>query len=480
VNDIAVTGDGRIIVSCSDDGLIRVWDVASAKKLYELVFSTEGSKPKAIALSPDDAYFAVGGESGYIYQWNLIDSPSVTDPHPNLRTDPIPVTKKIWSLQYIRDGAELLAGVEGGSTERYNSDRMNYPGVARNFQIAPPAKDLVDVFGPTFDFSSSAVMMGENIITSNWDGKISARQNQLLAPMYDILDRLDISKGGTILAAGGKRETIHVWDLTTNQLLYADGLILPYGHPISPDGSTIAIMVPKEIKKSITTGNLITEYFFRMRQLTGNQSSRDFSQAFPDQRVGYVHDGTIFVAGDLETSTTWDFASGFETQSIGYRINEGCRLTASGNDRNEVLQVYSPMGAFAEWKEPYASHICQLAFRFGGTLSAFSDNLELFIHSKSKTVLEGYNVLDETVAWQYPNESEISALAVSPDGKIVAFGDTSGKLVLINGRDGTYAMKIQGNFGAIRAIEFSQDTKIIVTSGDDGAVRVFGITDQKQ
>lgn len=477
VNDIAVTGDGRIIVSCSDDGFIRVWDMASRKKLYELVFSTEGSKPKAIALTPDDAYFAVGGESGYIYQWNLIDSPSITNPHPNLRTDPIPVTKKIWSLQYIRDGAELLAGIDGGETERYSSTRMDYPGVARNFEITPPPKDLVDIFGPGFDFSSSAALFGENVVSSNWDGEVRVQETKLTEPMYDILDRLDISTGGTILAVGGQRETINIWDLESNQSIYRDYLTLPYGDPISPDGSTIAIAVPKEIKKSITTGNIITEYFYRMRQLSGNQTSRDLLSAVPNGWVSYARDGTIFVAGNLEKSITWDFASGYETYSKGYGSSSGCRLTVSGNDPSEELQVYSLAGAFPEWKEPYASNLCQLVFRFGGTISTFSDNLELFVHNKSKTVLEGYNVVDRTVAWQYPHHTEVTAAAVSADGKIVALGDTSGNLVLLGGEDGAFGRKIRGNFGAIRAIEFSEDGKIIITAGDDGAIRLFGIAE---
>jgi WD40 repeat protein len=481
VNDIAGTDDGRIIVSCSDDGLIRVWDVNSRRKLYELRFSDQGSKPKALALtydrSKDAAYFAVGGDSGYIYQYNLVDSPSITNPHPTLRTDPIPVAKRIWSLEYIREGAEILAGVEGGSTERYNAYRMDYPGVARNFEILSADEDLTDVFGSGFDFASSAAMFGGNIATSNWNGEVVNQSTKLTFPLYDILDRLDISRGGNILAAGGRRGTIQIWDITTNKPLYHDNLILPRGDPISPDGASIAIMVPREVKKSVTTGNIITEYFYRMMQLSGNQTKRDFSLAVADGQVSYARDGAIFAAGNLEKSTTWDFSSSYETESSGHGINTGCRVTVSKNDPNEVIQVYSTAGYFSEWREPNASNLCQLASRFGGALSSFSNNLELFLYKYSDTGVEAYHVADNKQAWKYNHKQEITTIAVSPDGEIVALGDGSGNLLLLDGATGSLKTQIQGNYGSLRALKFSEDGKLIITAGEDGAVRVFGIAD---
>jgi WD40 repeat protein/serine/threonine protein kinase len=479
VNDIAGTDDGRIIVSCSDDGLIRVWDVNSRKKLYELRFSDRGSKPKALALTydraKDEAYFAVGGDSGYIYQYNLVDSPSITNPHPTLRTDPIPVAKRIWNLEYIREGAEILAGVEGGSTERFNAYRMDYPGVARNFEILSADENLTDVFGSGFDFASSAAMFGGNIATSNWNGEVVNQSTSLTFPLYDILDRLDISRGGNTLAAGGRRGTIQIWDITTNKPLYHDNLILPRGDPISPDGASIAIMVPREVKKSVTTGNIITEYFYRMMQLSGSQTKRDFSLAVPEGQVSYARDGAIFAAGNLEKSTTWDFSSSYETESAGYGINTGCRATVSKNDRNEVIQVYSPAGYFSEWREPNASNLCQLASRFGGALSSFSNNLELFLYKNSDKGVEAYQVADNKQAWKYNHKQEITTVAVSPDGKIVALGDGSGNLLLLDGATGSLKTQIQGNYGGVRAIKFSEDGKLIITAGEDGAVRVFGI-----
>jgi WD40 repeat protein len=475
VTDIAVTSDGRIIISCSDDGYIRVWNMAAGKKLYELKFPDSGSKPKAIALTPDDAYFAVGGDSGRIYQWNLIDSPSLNNPHPELRTDPILVKKRIWSLQYIRNGAELLAGLDEGKTQRNDSTRMTYSGIGHSFEIPAPDKDLVDIFGPGFEFSSSAAMIGQNIVTSNWDGTLTNQQTQLADSMYDNLDRLDISKGGTILAAGGRRDTTHVWDLTTNQPTSKNDFILPYGNPISPDGSSIVIIMPKEIKKSRKTGNIITEYFYQRRQIARMETIYDLTEAIPDGEVDYARDGTILIAGDLERSATWDLASGYVTLSEGHGI-KGCRVTYSKNDPTETLQVFSPAGSFAEWNEPVASNLCQLAFRFRGALSAFSDSLELFTYSKSRLVLEAYRIPDNKAIWEYTHDKEITAVSVSSDGKIVALGDESGMMVLIDGGNGSVGKKIKGNFGAIRAIEFSEDGRLVVTAGDDGSVRVFGIT----
>lgn len=476
INDIAVTSDGRTLFSCSDDGLIRVWDLASGRKLYELsarekVFS---GNIRAIALSSDDVYLAAGGDAGFLYQWKLVTTSAATSLIPQLRTDIVPVKTRIWSLQYIRDDQELLVGVDDGKTIAYNAAREKYPGVSLAFTIPAHPSDLVDVFGPSFDFASHSIFGGGRILSINWDGSVTNQQAQVGSPMFDNLDRLDFSPDGNILAAGGRRGSTHVWDLRTNQELYKNMYFLPFGDPIAPDGSAVAIIVPQVVRTSTTTGNLIVEGIYQIKNLRGSQAAMDLSEIVPNGIVGYARDGNVFISASYTQSKTWDFDSGYET-FFKHTKYLGCAITSSAND-DEKLQVISVSGVLPIW-DTRAEILCPKSQRTEGSLSAFSNNLDLLVYINQNGLLEGFDNAQNKPVWQYHPDKPTTALAVSPDGSIVAAGNASGELIFLDGKTGRFLSQITGNYASVRAIEFSDDGKKVATAGADGIARTFGIVD---
>ncbi|HLO16965.1 MAG TPA: protein kinase [Anaerolineales bacterium] len=479
VNDIAVTSDARLLVSCSDDRLIRVWDLASGKKLYELGSQYFTGAIRAVAISSDDAYFAAGGEAGFLYQWNLITAAPSSNANLRLRTDIVPVQERIWSLQYTRDNQELLVGVDAGKTVTYEAPRQGYGGLSSSFKIPLPPLRLVDVFGSAFDFDSFSVSGGNEVVSINWDGQVTNQQGQLISPMYDILDRLDFSPDGTVLAAGGRRGSTHVWDLRTNQPLYKNLYFLPFGDPIAPDGKSIALIVPKTIPRS--SGKELIEDIYQIKELSGSQSTRDLAQTIPDANVGYTSDGTIFIAANLKKSRAWEYTNGNETHLAGYAYT-GCWITTSANNNKDRLQVDSAAGTFPGGDDEHIDNLCPKTYQFRGSLPAFSNDLNLMVYINSNGALEGYDVLRKTSPWppyQIQSPTKVTVLAISPDGSLIAIGSATGKILFINGKTGEFIDELVGNFGTVLSIEFSEDGKKIATAGEDGVVRVFGILENR-
>jgi WD40 repeat protein len=387
----------------------------------------------------------------------------------------VPVAERIWSLQYSSDNQELLVGVENGKTATYEADKQSYGGLSSSFKLRQPSLKLVDVFGPSFDFDSSSVLGEESVVSIKWDGLVTFQEAQLVSPMYDILDRLDFSPDGRILAAGGKRGSTHVWDLTTNQALYKNLYFLPFGDPIAPDGSSIALIVPRSIRTS--SGNELIEDIYQIKELSGSQETRDLDQAIPDANVSYSSDGTMLIASNLESSRAWEYTNGNEADISGYTYS-GCRITISGNDSQVRLQVNSPAGIFPLLDDEHVDSLCPKTHQFRRTLTAFSHDLRLIVYMDSNGSLAGYDVLKKSSAWQpyhIPSTTKIITLAISPDGSLIALGDESGHIQFVNGRTGEFLSEIPGNFGVLHAIEFSEDGKKLATAGQDGVVRLFGI-----
>jgi len=452
VNDIAVSSDGRTLISVSDDQLVRVWDLAAGTKTYEI---RRSGKLKAVALSSDDVYIAVGGEAGLIWQTNVRTR--------QLRTDPIPVTERIWSLQYTDNDEKLLAGIDNGEHQTYQASKLRYGGVSLNYKIEPISLPLVKIFGFDFAFDSYTISPGtaDDVLSFRWDGEVVRNGVKLLAPFYDSQDRLDFSEDGTVLAAGGKYGTIAVWNIEDNRVLYRNRAILPRGDPISPDGQNVVIEA---------------ESIYKLIGLADGKERREYSVIVTDGVVSYADQGTVLIAGNLRESKVWDYESGYETFFDSHPEN-GCLVTSSANNQ-EILQVNSAAGRVPAWTENTKA-FCAKSFLYVNSISALSTDMQLLVYRNSNGLVEGFDLVSKQLLWKYPlaskPDSKVTALAVSSDGSVVAVGSENGKVLLLDGKNGELLAELAGNFGAVQALKFSNDDRKLATAGFDGAVRIFGV-----
>src|SRR5439155_14238894 len=66
---IAFSPDGRLLVSGSNDGMIRLWDSLTAKQLDEI--KAHSDWVVAVAISPDGKTVASGGKDGRVRLWEV-------------------------------------------------------------------------------------------------------------------------------------------------------------------------------------------------------------------------------------------------------------------------------------------------------------------------------------------------------------------------------------------------------------------------
>jgi WD40 repeat protein len=64
-------------------------------------------------------------------------------------------------------------------------------------------------------------------------------------------------------------------------------------------------------------------------------------------------------------------------------------------------------------------------------------------------------------------------MAFSPDGKLVAAGETEGSIYLWNRASGRRIRRLVGHIGPCQAVAFSPDGKTLASGGMDGIVRLW-------
>lgn len=455
VKEIAVANDGRTLASGSSDQVVRIWDISSGQRIHEFPFP---GKVEAIAISSDGEYIAVGGDIGLIRQWNIKSK--------QLRTDPIPVKKRIFALEYLDDDS-LFAGLENGETTLFNPKKLKYSGISLDFNIPSVDAALIEIFGTQFEFDTGYASFGSttDTISIHWNGNVARGSQNVWLPNYDIHDKLTFSPDGSLLASSGQRGITHVWNIPGNSLIYHDNLSLPPGNPFSPDNATVTLVVPRPVGSA-----MIADKYTLIN--VKSKKRTNLSNIVPDGTVSFARSGSILVSGTLNSSKLWDSESGYELYYKSRR-DSGCWVTTSANNE-EILQVNSAAGVFSTWDEKVKA-ICAKSFAFSNSLIGVSDNLELLVYIESNGFIEGYNPAENRVLWRFKPLEKITALAISPDGSIIILGSQSGKLIFIDANNGQSVFETTGSYGELRVIKFSPQKNLVATTGTDGTVRLFGI-----
>jgi WD40 repeat protein len=92
----------------------------------------------------------------------------------------------------------------------------------------------------------------------------------------------------------------------------------------------------------------------------------------------------------------------------------------------------------------------------------------------------GKEAWSQIVQLTNPFENYTSAIAISPDGKIVAAGATDKCIYLFDSKDGEAIGRLVGHTEYPWALAFTVDSKMLYSSGWDGAIRRWDVAARKQ
>ena len=307
---------------------------------------------------------------------------------------------------------------------------------------------------------------------------------------------LAFSPDGLLLASGG----LDVFLLATGALQASTDAHAGPVHDLvlSPDGKLAALARFEHIElRQVSDGSLVRS-IPSPRQVNGLAYSPDgalLCGACSDgtARIWRIRDGRFLTLIGLPTFRQWACAFSPDNQTIlisgengliqFYEIEKDLITRQVKEPYLATRLVFSPVGTlFASLTSAGANirdsmgrltrttagvGLQDMAFSPDGGWLALAGN-EILRMFDLGTGLDVYSVYN-------PSRGQPTALAYSADGAFLAVGTEQGPIDLYWAGDGTYLRTLEGHHGRVIRLCFSPDTLRLLSAGQDGTLRLWGI-----
>jgi WD40 repeat protein len=217
IRGLAVTTDGRFVVSAGDDKVIRVWDWRAQETVRRIRgAATAGNEGRiyALALSPDDRWLAVAGwlmgdqpdrDAIRIYDFTTGELRRVLRGHGDV----------IISLAFSPDGTKIISGSMDTLSAIWDIESGKVLHVLRGHE-EPTRRH--HVYGTAFSSD------GKRVVTGAYDGlafiyetETGKQIGQPLRGHKDKIHSVAVQPGGNVIATGDLSGEIRLWNLMTGQ-----------------------------------------------------------------------------------------------------------------------------------------------------------------------------------------------------------------------------------------------------------------------
>ncbi|MDP1563828.1 MAG: serine/threonine-protein kinase [Pirellulaceae bacterium] len=408
--------EGSVVVSCGDEGSIRLWDSEDGRELAHL--DEFSGSVTDVAMHPSGRFVAATGENGKLMVWDVTTQRVLHDIDRNF------------------NGAGFLAYESRGTCLIIvNSNRIEFRD-ANNYRLVHSIADAHSGAIRALAVSPD----GKQLATASWDQTIKiwdvdvAKHVRTIQALSGSLMAVAWSPDGLHLAASGMDFTITVWESATGQLLqkFSGHEFTTRDLSFSPDGRHLA---------SAGADGSVKVWDWRQRELVqtflghyGHVTSVDWDTQGRFLISGGF-DGTVkrwSVTGDSDGLVVHSEQTSIKSNRIAFGPDGTWIVKTDSDDRLEIVDAKT--GAVRRRSDA----------AFPGSLSPATG---LDVHPDGKSIAIGdlwgridlVDVESCEVVWSAANTpANNSSLKFSPDGQWLVSGNTTGELGVWDVKLGRY------------------------------------------
>ncbi len=443
ISSVAITPDGKKIISGSGDKTIRIWDILSGKELA--VLNGHDGDISAVAITPD-------GQNIVSASWDK--------------------TIRIWDINSGQQLAVLKGHEDGVIAVAITPDGQNivsasWDNTIRIWDLVYGA-ELQVLKGHELGVISVAITPdGQNIVSGSWDNtirvwNIAGEPLKVLRGHQDRVWSVKITPDGQKIVSGSGDKTIKVWSLSGEQLAEYKGHesgVLSVG--ISPDGKTI-------ISASDDRTIRLWDMSAQEPKILGLHELGVIS-------VAITPDGQKIVSGSADkTIRLWDISQDKLTVFKGHEstINsvaitpDGQKIVSGSDDR--TIRLWDMSG----------QQLAVLKGHQAGVISvAISPDGKYIVSGSSDNTIRLWDISGKELAVFGGHGGPVVSVAISPDGKQIVSGSDDGAVRLWS-ISGEQLAVFTGHESGVYSVAISPDGEKIVSGSLDNKIRIWNLAGQ--
>jgi len=504
IRDAVFDQQGTRVATASEDGTVRVWDVSSPLAPL-FVLAIDQAPVVSVRFSPDDNWLATASEDG---------TACIVSPHARARwvTNPCDAPlrghgRPLTSIRWSSNGAYVVTASVDGTARVWDAAAHGQwikgkPVIAPLVHGGPVVSaefsdDSTRILTASADRTARIYQLPEHIPPD--DATLSATEVRRF-PAADGLARAVFGPDASTIATAEHDGHTTVWDARTARVIASfehaaevdDARFSPDGHTLltaSRDGTARLWDIAKadaarpvyEVESPIHALALAPDGALaagcddsRVLLWRGTSAptlrdhlGRVFAAAFaPDGR-------TLVTGGEEEAAFVFDVASGRRigelpghgdgVHGIAFSQDGGTVATAGGD---AVVRLWSVRDRARIASLPYATPLVQVAFAGNAILGGVSDDGQVVLWHLRGMVAP---------AIVPPTSSPARAIAFDREGRRLVVSGSSDTRVFELAATGqpVESIRLDGPFGDVSGVVFSQDGARVVTASRDGVVRIW-------
>ena len=440
---VAISPDGKRIVSGSDDRTVKLWDAGTGQELLTLT-----GAGRAVTFSPDGKRIVTGSDDRTVKLWDA-------------STGQVLLTLKghrvmVASVAVSPDGTRIVSG--GGDLVELGEVRV---------WDAEASQELLTVKGAMSPFAYSTdgnqvVSAGMNNTVRVWDTG-TGLVLRTLKGHTSLVKCVAISPDGKRIVSGSIDKTLKVWDAGTGQeLLTLEGHIggvLSVSY--SPDGKRI---VSGSMDTTVKVWDAGTGQ--RLHTLTGNTK--------PITSVAISPDGKRIVSAGMDnTVRVWDAGTGHDLRTLTGHTKPIMGMVISPDSKRIISGSFD--STVKVWDIDRVKDPRTLKGHTGlvWSVAMSPDAKRIVSGSTDKTVKVWDANTGQNLLTLKGHTSVVNSVAVSPDGKRIISGSAGATVKVWDAGTGQDLLTLKGHTNGVRSVAISPDGTRIVSGSGDKTIKVW-------
>ena len=478
VNSVRFSNDSKIIATSSADNTAKVWNVITGKEIFST--PTEPNYMTDIAISPDGKILASAGYNNTAKIWDINSKKLLQEIEVNADQGSGYGT----NLTYSSDGKWLAIGEDNKTVKVYECQTWNLK------YTFTPTEGWCGGCGTLVNFSSDSkylVKLSHNSKVEKFDLN-TGQLAQWYGNEFDDIAAVSFNADNKLLMAASQKE-IFIWDTKTGSLLHQ----YPFEQEINEvifDDSTQQLLVASSnntaFSIAIEDGKINKIYSGILNQMDKGGINYDSDNYWDSYIAKYMRlknnvlispDGKSLLKGKFGTmAKSWDIATGQTIKEyqghtkavIAYNYTSDGKQLLSGDGSGELIY----------WNVASAEQLRKIKAH---REPIFEVKLHPTASEAASTSWDGYVCTwnletGEQIAQLDMQNNSAYSLSYTPDGLYLVTGRFNKSLDLWEPDTKSVVRTFVGHTDVVSSIAFGINNKLMLTASWDGTARVWDIT----